>query len=287
MYEGTNPRAFQSMESIGNALVELLQEESFEDVSVTMICAKAGVSRPTFYKNFSDKDDALAFVFDQLFNPLVEQFKAGTIEESTFTLTSVIMAFGHAKQLLRLASKGHLQSVFLERLMEAVRRAMANYADPTWPDDKMDYIYAYYAGALTTLLMYWSTQESPIPLELLTVLCTRLVDGSAWGPAIPRNPDEQLGQNAESPHLQASSAETTPGTAQVDSKLKDLLSGPVPPEEQTRAAMASGAPMPSIEEMLAWRQAQKEKEAAQAPTDTSSADDRPQDNTGSKTEPQP
>ncbi|MGI6536681.1 MAG: TetR/AcrR family transcriptional regulator [Eggerthellaceae bacterium] len=63
MYQGTNPKALQSMKRIEDALVKLMQETPYENVSVTAICKEAGISRPTFYKNFNDKDEVISSIF--------------------------------------------------------------------------------------------------------------------------------------------------------------------------------------------------------------------------------
>ena len=44
-------------ESIQEALVLLLKEKSYADITISEICRKAGFSRTGFYSNYSSKDD--------------------------------------------------------------------------------------------------------------------------------------------------------------------------------------------------------------------------------------
>lgn len=47
------------IESITQAMAELMMERRFEEISITELVQRAGVSRNSFYRNFADKDDVL------------------------------------------------------------------------------------------------------------------------------------------------------------------------------------------------------------------------------------
>lgn len=51
-----NSKAQFSKDQITSALFRLMQQESYRDISILEICQEAGVSRTTFYRNFSTKD---------------------------------------------------------------------------------------------------------------------------------------------------------------------------------------------------------------------------------------
>lgn len=44
---------------ITEALLILIQKKNYRDISITEICAKAGVTRMSFYRNFRCKEDVL------------------------------------------------------------------------------------------------------------------------------------------------------------------------------------------------------------------------------------
>jgi AcrR family transcriptional regulator len=46
-------------ESIQQALIILMNQKKFNDISITELCKKAGVSRMAFYNNYNSKDDLL------------------------------------------------------------------------------------------------------------------------------------------------------------------------------------------------------------------------------------
>ena len=49
---------------IKGALLALLRDHSFTSLTVTLICARAGISRPTFYKYFTDKYDLMVTAYE-------------------------------------------------------------------------------------------------------------------------------------------------------------------------------------------------------------------------------
>lgn len=57
----------RSMDLITTAVFELLETRSYAHISVTDICAKAGVARKTFYRNFDSKTSVVERLVDQVF----------------------------------------------------------------------------------------------------------------------------------------------------------------------------------------------------------------------------
>lgn len=44
---------------ITDALLSLMQKKNYQDISITQLCEKAGVTRMSFYRNFESKEDVL------------------------------------------------------------------------------------------------------------------------------------------------------------------------------------------------------------------------------------
>jgi AcrR family transcriptional regulator len=61
-----NPRAIISMESMAESFYVLLLTKPYEDITIEEICAKAGVTRKTFYRNFETKDDLFDYYLYQV-----------------------------------------------------------------------------------------------------------------------------------------------------------------------------------------------------------------------------
>lgn len=61
MYCGTNKTALQSQRQISAALMALLGEKPYAQISVSEICRAAGVSRQTFYTLFTSRENVMTF----------------------------------------------------------------------------------------------------------------------------------------------------------------------------------------------------------------------------------
>ena len=61
MYQGHNKTACLSQQAISEAFLRLLEEESFDEISVSEICKEAGVSRQTYYSLFGKKENILLY----------------------------------------------------------------------------------------------------------------------------------------------------------------------------------------------------------------------------------
>src|ERR1700752_607467 len=69
---GRRSRGDRQREAIVTAVRELLEERSFEELSVSAISERAGITRSGFYFYFESKYDVLALIFDEATQELEE-----------------------------------------------------------------------------------------------------------------------------------------------------------------------------------------------------------------------
>ncbi|HEY4216804.1 MAG TPA: TetR/AcrR family transcriptional regulator [Gemmatimonadaceae bacterium] len=65
--ESTDPRVQRSVQALGNAFVELIQEREFASITVQEILDRAGVGRATFYAHYRNKQDVLYSSYEGMF----------------------------------------------------------------------------------------------------------------------------------------------------------------------------------------------------------------------------
>ncbi|NLT08178.1 MAG: TetR family transcriptional regulator [Ruminococcus sp.] len=61
MYTGRNRSALLSQKMISEAMLRLLEEKSFQDISISDLCREAQVSRQTFYTLFGSKENVITY----------------------------------------------------------------------------------------------------------------------------------------------------------------------------------------------------------------------------------
>ena len=61
MYCGTNKTALQSQRQIAEAMMVLIRQKPYQQITISELCKAAGVSRQTFYTLFTSRENAMVF----------------------------------------------------------------------------------------------------------------------------------------------------------------------------------------------------------------------------------
>lgn len=77
----------ESKKMIAGALIELLETNVFEDITISQIAAEAKFARNTFYNNFSNKEDVLEYVWGKYLDEAISVF----LKKSNPTLFDILL----------------------------------------------------------------------------------------------------------------------------------------------------------------------------------------------------
>jgi AcrR family transcriptional regulator len=72
-----DPRTLRTRNALGDALVALIQEKKFEDITVQEVLDRAGVGRSTFYLHYRDKEDLFVSDVEDFFAMFSSLLKRG------------------------------------------------------------------------------------------------------------------------------------------------------------------------------------------------------------------
>jgi AcrR family transcriptional regulator len=174
-------RVRRTRDALGDALVGLMHERPFEEITVQALLDRAQVSRSTFYEHFLDKEDLLlgdVEDFWELMSTLLE--RRG---DEAARLAPVKELFAHVRDaqgfLAALKASGKLSEVLelgqghLARSIEA--RLVAR--DPRWVRSSPETAAAAsaLAGALLSLLTWWIDRGMAASPEEMDALFHRVV----------------------------------------------------------------------------------------------------------------
>jgi AcrR family transcriptional regulator len=174
-------RTSRTRRSLSEALMELIQEKRFDDITIQDVIDRADVGRSTFYSHFRDKEDLFQKDWEQFLHGLAEQVEWDKAGKGKFVPTGFL--FDHLKEVQSFY-KGLVRSrmtdaVFksgLKHLSQLLETGLSvhlkNRPAPALPIP----ILAHYVSLqLFGLLRWWLDNEMPYPPERMDAIFHDLV----------------------------------------------------------------------------------------------------------------
>lgn len=183
-----NPSAIHSQKEITNALLFLMKKSPYEEITVKQVILEARVSRKTFYRNFSSKEDVLI----SYLHAVITSYTDKLLSLKTLNLSGILdIIFDTCEahqSLLQILLSNNLQYLLLYELnfaLPIIHRQIVSAGNPLLcgvPEKTVDYIIYFNIGAVYNVIMKWLENgclENPADikealLQYLTknVLCT-------------------------------------------------------------------------------------------------------------------
>lgn len=161
-------RVRRTQDSLGDALVKLMHEKPFKDITVQDVLDLAHVSRSTFYAHYSDKDDLFLSDVDDFFEHMatllarrgetsnriapVRELFAHIAEQSEFY--AALIAAGKISDVLE-SAQGHFARAIEQRLALLAPERVDSYAPPAALAHAL-------SGAMLSLLTWWIDHRMPV-----------------------------------------------------------------------------------------------------------------------------
>lgn len=166
--------AEQSKEKISKALLTIMEQYDYKEITITQISQEAHFSRKTFYRLFSSKDDVLNFLLKHLYQECFLQIKSRKVQHYWDVVQCYFDFCEERKSLLFLLRKQHLLTLLFEgsyqyafQVFEYIRsKETADFFSLPLP-----YMLAYSVGGMYSMLLKWVENDMDIPsTELITEL---------------------------------------------------------------------------------------------------------------------
>jgi AcrR family transcriptional regulator len=153
-------RSQRTRQLVNAAMLELLSEKRYDDITVQDILDKAGIGRTTFYTHYFDKEDVHASMMEQMLGEMSQQLPARHTEQG---IVPSLELFQHIQQ-----DHKHFQAMAggptAERLWETMQAAMSKTIEQglrsarksgSHPSIPLKVMAPYLAGAFLSLLKWW------------------------------------------------------------------------------------------------------------------------------------
>jgi AcrR family transcriptional regulator len=174
-----NRQVQRSREWIQDALLLLLDEMTYDKISISDITAKAGVARQTFYRNYSGKDDIILQFLDSRFTNkfliIADTRDARGRKVMTITL-SMRGIFDHKQGMAKLQREDteHLIFAYTQRLEDYVIDYGKNKIARA---DQLLFRYKvkFMVGGSLRMILDWTKHNMPMPAEKMADLLQKFI----------------------------------------------------------------------------------------------------------------
>jgi AcrR family transcriptional regulator len=171
-----NKQAKRSKEWIFEALIKLMKNTPFKDISISNITSKAGVARLTFYRNYSSKEDILIYEGRKIYEKLMEDLNSTVFEDNLIynSIRKIISVFNDYADLFKLLLRDNLDYLIMQSFEIEISNILK---DIFGVDDTEKYKVKFYEGALFAIAVEWIKNSRQESIDEMTDIIYRLVYG--------------------------------------------------------------------------------------------------------------
>ena len=174
-------RSARTQRSLSEALVELIKEKRFDEITVQNVIDRADVGRSTFYSHFRDKEDLFQKDWERFLDGFAQHIDWEKAGQGRFV--PVVYLFSHLQEY-----QPFYQSLVRSRMTDAVFKSGMSHlsqkmeaALTSWlrgkpaPAIPIPILANYLAGELFALLKWWLDHDMPYPPERMDEIFHELV----------------------------------------------------------------------------------------------------------------
>jgi len=184
-----NARGRRTRNALGDALVALMHEKAFEEITVQQVLDRAGVSRTTFYSHFRDKDDLFLSdaedFFEQL-GSLLDKMRAPLTRVAP--LAELVTHVGEMREFYKalvVSGKVHdLHELGIGSFARSIEKRLVQAGVKLDRNQLQAQAYGL-AGNLMSLMDWWLRQAKPMSPAELDALFHRMVWAAVQPPGAP------------------------------------------------------------------------------------------------------
>ena len=183
----TDRRVVRTRNALGDALVALMQEKPFKEITVQHVTDCAEVGRSTFYAHYRDKDDLFFSDADEFF-----EYTANLLsnrQEESNRVAPVREMFAHVAEAQKfgaaLISSGKLHEtmeLLQTHLARGIERRLSELPCARGIEAGQRAAMAHaFAGSMMSLMMWWINHRASLSAEQMDELFHRMVWSGAHG----------------------------------------------------------------------------------------------------------
>jgi AcrR family transcriptional regulator len=194
-------RIQRTRHSLHTALLELIKEKEYDNISTEEIAERANIGRATFYKHYKDKEDLLLEEFREMANEKVQvlseiPFSAWLQSEDNGTSKGkkiappLLILFEHIydnSELYYILLKNQRSGRVIERIRKIATEAIAQFMEAKAKMDPIPFVFkvpieflaAFFSGALLSTIDWWLEEDMRhTPKEITRLFQSLFIQGA-------------------------------------------------------------------------------------------------------------
>lgn len=180
-------RVVRTRKMLAAALLELMQEKNFDEITITDIAERADMNRATFYLHYGTKEELLYKSLEERFDKLVQSIEeqmqvpeSGYIwAESTYNR----LVFEHVAEhvdLYKVILDQNGMGAIIHRVIDYIsavgyRTTMNQVPEEFKPEIPVEIVSRHVAGSMFSLLVWWVRHDMPYSAAEMARMCHQLV----------------------------------------------------------------------------------------------------------------
>lgn len=178
-------RIIRTRKLLSTTLLDMMEENSIEKISVIDLCTRAMVNRATFYAHFEDKYHLLSFALeelkDEVYSSFTRELPASSPKEMLRQLLVMAVEYlsdkqNHVARVVKFNRNEKVVHTLTDSLAQSIKYQMGKFRRnyPTEAPSQMTAIC--YAGALVNLLIWLLDNPAVLADDKLTHYLDALID---------------------------------------------------------------------------------------------------------------
>lgn len=165
-------------ESLICSLFQLMSQKHFNEIKISEIALKAGVSRMAYYRNYTVKEDIITDFWDRLF----ENYKAEIVEKNLSDEEAAVLYFSYfrkyAFQVQQLITAGMQNQIHFKYqvYMDEIFNSIFKYHSLS--ESEKHFKYSFIGGGLNSIVITWASRGMVETDEEMALMVTDLVRNS-------------------------------------------------------------------------------------------------------------
>ena len=182
MYCGTNKTAIQSQRQISAAMMAMLREKPFAQITISELCKAAGISRQTFYSLFTSRENVMVFTLQADYCEGLELPRPAQVPGRESALKQLCRGYSEYmlrnRRLIKLLVDNRIDYLLYDSFYDAMDGCdcFLSNADPC----TRSYAASFYAGGFACVARRYAEEGCTTTADRLEALLMTLLSGSLF-----------------------------------------------------------------------------------------------------------